>query len=82
MKPQIIFEAAGIRIVRFTLPPEKRGPDPHAEDNGVREYIEVADGIDLMGQTRWTQLDRKSAGVSDYVRVVNALKAELLKEKV
>jgi hypothetical protein len=77
--PEIIFEAQGIRIVRCVIEAKRREGE---DDNGVREYIEVADGQDLMGQTRWTQLDRKSAGVSDYVRVVNALKAELLKEKV
>lgn len=79
MTPEIIFEAQGIRIVRCVIEAKRR---ENEEDNGVREYIEVADGQDLMGQTRWTQLDRKSAGVSDYVRVVHALKAELLKERV
>ena len=78
MTPTIIFEAPGIRIVRCVIEAKRRESE---EDNGVREYIELADGQDLMGQTRWTQLDRKAAGVSDYVRVVNALKAEVLKER-
>jgi hypothetical protein len=77
--PEIIFETAHLRIVRFQLPENKR--EPGGDDNGVREWIEVPDGIDLMGEVRWTQLDRKNAGISDYVRVVNALKAEVLKEK-
>jgi hypothetical protein len=76
--PTVIFEAPGIRIVRCVIEAKRRESE---DDNGVREYIELADGVDLMGVTRWTQLDRKSAGISDYARVVNALKAELLKEK-
>lgn len=78
MKPTVILQSDSMRIVRFQVPPEKR--NPNEDDNGVREWIEVADGEDLMGQTRWVLLDRK-AGISDYVRVVGALKAELLKEK-
>jgi hypothetical protein len=72
----ILFQGEGWRIVRLVLEPKRReGP----EDTGVRDWIEVADGVDLMGVTRWTQLEKRSAGVSDYARVVSAMKHELLK---
>jgi hypothetical protein len=75
MTPALVFQGQGWRIVRLQLP-EKQRESP--EDEGIREYIEFADGLDLMGEVRWRQMDGKSAGVSDLVRVVNALKRELI----
>ena len=49
MTPEIIFEAPGLRIVRFQLPKNKR--EPGGDDTGVREYIEVADGVGLDERT-------------------------------
>jgi hypothetical protein len=78
--PRVLYKGelereAGWRIVRVILP-ESRREDP--TDDGVRDLIEVTDGADLMGQQRWTQVDGKSAGVSTLVRLVHALKRELL----
>jgi hypothetical protein len=75
MTPVVMLHGNGWRIVRLQIPEKQReGP----EDTGVRDWIEFADGLDLMGEVRWRQMDGKSAGVSDLVRVVNALKRELI----
>ncbi len=65
------------RIVRVRLPEKQR--EPHSDDDGVRELIELADGKDLLGNWRWKQLDTKSEGVASFSRICHALKREFLK---
>jgi hypothetical protein len=79
--PRILFEGDltggdGWRIVRVVVPEQAR-QDP--TDDGVRDLIEVSDGVDLMGARRWQKLDGKTGTTSTLVRVCHALKEELLK---
>jgi hypothetical protein len=73
--PRVLHQGDGWRIVRIQVDEKRRESE---QDDGIRDWIEFADGFDLMGDVRWRQMDGKSAGVSDLVRVVNALKRELI----
>lgn len=84
MSPQIIprvrYQGDGWRIVRVQLPEKQREPKQPGEpaDDGYRDLIEVVDGYDLMGDLRWTRLDKKAEGVATYDRIIHAMKRELL----
>lgn len=80
MKPTLLFQGDGWRIVQVELPPNNREPKKpgEPEDDGVREVIEVSDGKDALGMQRWKHLDTKTEGVAQYNRVCHGLKRELL----
>lgn len=80
MKPTLLFEGEGWRIVQIELPPNGREPKKpgEPEDDGIRDVIEITDGKDAMGVVRWTRLDVKHGGLGDYNRVCHGLKRELL----
>ena len=78
MKPVLMFEGEGWRIIRVVVPPANREPGNN-EDDGVRDLIEVTDGSDLLGNQRWTRLEKKAEGVATYDRIVHAMKRELMK---
>lgn len=77
----MVFQGDGWRIVRVVIPPVKREPtEPgQPEDDGIRDLIEVTDGLDLLGGQRWTRLEKKAEGVATYDRIVHAMKRELLR---
>lgn len=79
--PHVMFEGEGFRIVRTTVHASKREPTQpgQPDDDGIRDLIEVTDGTDLLGQQRWTRLEKKAEGVATYDRIVHALKRELLR---
>lgn len=77
--PSVLFEAEAFRIVRLRLPPKLRDPQD-ATDEGWRNWIEVRDGQDLMGEKRWKRLEQRGEGVSTYARICHALKNELLRQ--
>lgn len=81
MKPTLLFEGEGWRLVRVQIPAANREPKQpgEPEDNGLRDLIEVTDGSDLLGNQRWTRLEKKAEGVATYDRIVHAMKRELLK---
>lgn len=75
MTPRIRYHGDGWRVVQVELPPQQR---ENADDDGLRDLIEVADGKDLMGEQRWTRLDKKAEGVGTYDRIIHAMKRSLL----
>ena len=78
--PRIVYQGDGWRIVQTQLPEKQREPKQPGEpaDDGIRDLIEVADGVDLMGVQRWTRMDKKAEGVGTYDRILHAMKRELL----
>lgn len=80
MTPRIRYQGSGWRIVQVQIPPQQREPikPGEPEDDGLRDLIEVEDGKDLLGQQRWTRLERKAEGVGTYDRVCHGLKRALL----
>jgi hypothetical protein len=83
--PRVLYQSedqgGAWRIVQVQIPEKQREPKiaGEAPDDGIREYIELADGYDLMGQRRWQRIEKKTEGVGTYDRLVHALKRELLR---
>jgi hypothetical protein len=77
--PHVLFdstdESGRWRIVRVLIDPKRR---ENEADDGIRDLIELADGVDLMGHQRWRQLDQKGEGIANVVRLCHSLKRELL----
>lgn len=77
--PRVIFdcddESGKWRIVRVQLDPKRR---ENEADDGIRDLIELSDGLDLTGGQRWKQLDSKGEGVATLVRLCHSLKRRLI----
>lgn len=78
--PRIRYQGDDWRIVQVQIPDQQRQPKVPGEpaDDGLRDLIEILDGKDLMGQPRWTRLEKKAEGVGTYDRICHALKRSLL----